>query len=241
MKPSNRMVLGASLSLIVIVSAIGLALIAMNSNPLTINFVPDHLNTIPDDVGWFLVEINTDRELSNVEITIHTNVTVGTDYTFWPDTKLIEIFVYPTAANIDECIEVQVTFSCDSVVAQDSAYVYVWNWEGGEESYAVGMRDVFVNYLTENHPEFGINDTVTWTPIYNTAGILIVSHYLFKSEQWEMEVSWHVMIAPYDWAHIYLRQRCNLAPSWAGEITSWSTDNETINEVEPPIEIWRAM
>jgi len=235
------MVLGASLSLIVVVSTIGLALLAMNSNPLTINFVPDYLNTIPNDVGWFLVEINTDRELRNAEITIHTNVSIETDYTFWPATKLIEVFVYPSTSNIDQCIEIQVTFSCDSLVAQDTALVYVWNWEGDDVSYASGMRDAFVKHLAENNPELGINETTTWTPIYNTAGIIIVTHYLFKSEQWEMELSWHVMIAPYDWAHVYLRQRCDLVPSWAGEITSWSTDNATIVEVEPPIEIWRAM
>ncbi|MFW9960044.1 MAG: hypothetical protein ACFFDV_03450 [Candidatus Thorarchaeota archaeon] len=241
MKPSNRLVLCASLSLIVVVSALGIAFLSMNSNPLTIEFVPDHLNTIPDDVGWFLVKINSNGELGAAEIEIQTNATVETDYTYWPATKLIEVFVYPTEANIEQCIEIELTFSYDSLIASDTALALVWNWTSDEESYARGMRDVFVNYLAENHPELGINATIEWTPIYNTAGIIIVIHYLYISEQWEMEVSWHMMIAPSDWAHVYLRQRCDLEPSWAGEISSWSTDNETVIEVDPPTEIWRAM
>lgn len=241
MKSSNRLVLGVSLSLIVIVGVLGFTLLSMNSNPLKVEFVPEHLNTIPNDVGWFLVKITTSEELSDSEIEIHTNATVDTDYTFWPVTKLIEVFIYPTESNIDQCIEIELTFNCNSLIAKDTAFAYVWNWTSEEVSYASGMRDVFVNYLAEDNPEFGINETTVWTPIYNTAGIIIVTHYLFQSEQWEMEVAWHVMIAPSDWVHVYLRQRCDLEPSWGGEISSWSTDNETVIEVDPPIEIWRAM
>ncbi|TFG33199.1 hypothetical protein EU527_08605 [Candidatus Thorarchaeota archaeon] len=241
MKPSNRLVLGVSLSLIVVVSVLGIVLMSMNSGQLTIEFVPDHLNTIPDDVGWFLVEITTNRELTECDIEIHTNQTVETDYVYWAQTKLIEVFVYPTASNLEQCIEIELTLTSGSMTVKDVALLYVLNWTSCELPYAAEMRDVFVDYLSENCPEFGINETTEWIPIYNTAGILVVTHYLFMSEQWEMEVAWHVMIAPSDWVHVYLRQRCNLEPSWGGEIVSWSTDNKTINEVDPPLEIYRAM
>jgi hypothetical protein len=46
-------------------------------------------------------------------------------------------------------------------------------------------------------------------------------HYMFLSEDWEMYVTWHVMISPYDWARIYLRERYNqTTPTYAFEISS---------------------
>lgn len=241
MKPSKRVLIGMSLTLIVFVSVLGIALMSMNSDPLTIEFVPDHANTIPDDMGWFLVKINTDVELSEYDIEISTNATIRTEYVYWAQTQLIEVFVYPTSSNLNQCIEVKLTFTSGLTVTTDSAFLYIWNWISDKEEYAIEMRDVFVDYLALNYPEFGINETTEWTPIYNTAGILIVTHYLFMSEQWEMEVAWHVMTPPSDWVHVYLRQRCDLTPSWGGEIVSWSSDNDAINEVDPPIEIYRAL
>ncbi len=54
-------------------------------------------------------------------------------------------------------------------------------------------------------------------PILNRLG----ARYIFLSEEWEMYVTWHVMIPPYDWARIYLRHRYNqTAPTYAFEISS---------------------
>jgi hypothetical protein len=68
---------------------------------------------------------------------------------------------------------------------------------------------------------------------------LIVAHYLFFSEEWEMHLEWHIMIPPYDWARIDLRKRITeIKPSYAFEISSISANSEPI-PIETPSEIWR--
>ena len=49
----------------------------------------------------------------------------------------------------------------------------------------------------------GYNE-ISWSKFMGNTR-LIVSHYLFFSEEWEMHVEWHIMVPPYDWAKIDLR------------------------------------
>ncbi|NHJ12901.1 MAG: hypothetical protein EAX95_04455 [Candidatus Thorarchaeota archaeon] len=243
MTGSNRRLLGFVLVLITILCASAAVLIYTNApaDSLEIDFVPNSISTSPGEIGWFLVEIDSTRPLDNHEVAIHTNVSIPANFTYWPDTPLLEVFLYPNSSHIDLCIEVEVTLSSDGFMAQDIAFLSVLNWTFEELAQVIEKRDVFVDYLATHYPTFGINETTDWTPIHNGAGILIVGHYLFKSSHWEMELAWHVMIAPHDWVQVYLRQRVDLQPSWAGQIDSWSTDNDTVVEMDPPEEIYRSM
>lgn len=114
-----------------------------------------------------------------------------------------------------------------------------------EEDYlgpmAAEMRDRFVPWLAENRPELGIDETMAWTGTIVKPHWLVVSHYLFFSDEWEMHVSWHVMIAPYDWAKIDLRKRFEeTVPSLAFEIESVSAPGPVVvNEIEPEAVLWR--
>lgn len=227
--------------LIVISSVFAVVLISLTSNSETLNidFIPDHSNTSPGGTGWFIVEIDATEEIATYDVAIQTNTSIETDYEYWSQTPLLEVFIYPNTSHIDMCIEVEVVFTWGELVASDSAFLYVLNWTFGELSEVIQKRDVFIDHLASTYPELGINQTTSWTPIWNGAGILIVGHYLFKSTYWEMEIAWHVMIAPHDWVQVYLRPRAEVQPSWAGKIDSWTTDNETVVEMELPSEIYR--
>ena len=104
---------------------------------------------------------------------------------------------------------------------------------------AVEMRDRFIPWLAENHPELGITSQTGWTGTIVTPHILVVTHYLFLTDEWEMEVRWHVMIPPYDWAMIYLRRRgVETRPSYAFKIDSVS-GNTAPYMIDPPETVWR--
>ena len=104
---------------------------------------------------------------------------------------------------------------------------------------AAAMRDRFMPWLSENHPELGISAQADWTGTIVTPHILVVTHYLFLTDEWEMEVRWHVMIPPHDWAEIYLRRRgVETRPSLAYKIDSVS-GNTTPHSVAPPETVWR--
>jgi hypothetical protein len=68
-------------------------------------------------------------------------------------------------------------------------------------------------------------------------------HYVFFNDGWEVGVSWHIMIAPDDFAEAYLRPRGALRPTRRFRIGSYQTALETgfveVTEVEPPAEVTR--
>jgi hypothetical protein len=102
------------------------------------------------------------------------------------------------------------------------------------------MRNRFVPWLAANHPELNITADTAWTGAVVSPQILVVSHYLFFSEEREMHVYWHVMISPYDWARIDLRRRYSEAsPSHTYEISSVSNPDELPHEADLPESLWR--
>jgi len=108
------------------------------------------------------------------------------------------------------------------------------------EATAEQMRDLFIPWLAANHPELGITSQTAWTPQLASPYILVVSHYLFLSEDWELHVYWHVMIPPYDWVKIDLRHRLTEAAySHSFEISSRTDPQETPHAIDPPAELWR--
>ena len=242
MSSRSRVVAIIGLIAILLISSIAAVFLYLNTGPKTleVEFSPQEINTSPDETGWFLVQIETNVPIVNYEVSIQTNVSIETDYTLWSETPLLEVFLHPNSSHIESCIEVEVTFSTGGLAANDSALLHVLNWTFEDLPEVIEKRDVFIDYLMDNHPELGIGNTTIWEPIYNGAGILIVGHYLFKSSEWEMEVSWHVMIQPHDWVRVYLRNRADLQPSWAGEIESWGSGDLTIVEIDSPDEIYRA-
>jgi hypothetical protein len=91
----------------------------------------------------------------------------------------------------------------------------------------------WVAWLAEEHPEYGITPDEAVEPVF-VSTLLVVSHYSYWFEDWEMTVSWHNMIAPHDWSEVHLRRRGgDAAPSIAFKVDSVSglTDPYAI---EPP-------
>ena len=241
MDASRRTVTALLLTAIVAVSSIAVVVFIRNQNTVSVNFIPKNINTLPGGTAWFLAKVESGQQITESIVDIQTNVSVDFDYVFWPQTSLLEIFLYPSAEHVRSVIEVDLTISRGASIARDSAYLHVLNWTAGNESEVLDKLDVFVDYLSVNRQEFGINESTQWTPICNDAGILIVGHYLFKSDDWELELDWHVMIQPYDWGRVYLRHRADVAPCWAGEIASWSLNASSVVEIEPPQQIYRPM
>ncbi|HET8786429.1 MAG TPA: hypothetical protein VFM38_12395 [Candidatus Limnocylindrales bacterium] len=96
----------------------------------------------------------------------------------------------------------------------------------------------FLTWLAANRPELGITEDTTWEAVPGS-WVLIVSHYLYFSDEWELDLDWHVMIAPDDWSRICLRKRWEeTAPSLAFEISSVS-GKTPVHEIAPPEAVWR--
>ncbi|MFX1563824.1 MAG: hypothetical protein ACFFDP_11030 [Promethearchaeota archaeon] len=210
-----------------------------------VSFIPKELNSCPGHTAWLLANVTVVGTDSTgpIIVNVNANVSILTSYTIWSNVspKVVEIFVYPESDHVNHDISLEIIVTIDDTTAVDSAIIHVLNWTlpEGPPDYVEEMRDIFINFLETNHPDYGINDLLTWTPIYNAPGILVVGHYLFMSNCWEMEVSWHVMIPPHDWVRVYIRPRNAISPIWAGQIESFSSMNFTIIETVPPVQIFR--
>ena len=152
----------------------------------------------------------------------------------------MEIFLTHRVKDIDNEIKLKLIATSESLVNSIGTYrIDVVNWTTSNEENIIALRDYFVHYIETNTTIPNLNSSTNWTFCGSPAQILIVEHYLFRSDYWEIEVSRHVMIAPHDWVQIYIRPRNQSTPIWSAKIDSWSTDNTSIYEISPPTEVFR--
>lgn len=112
--------------------------------------------------------------------------------------------------------------------------------EGADTEAATARAHLlrFIPWLAANRPELGITEGTVWQ---ETPGswVLIVTHYLFLSPEWEVDLAWHVMTPPNDWIRIQLRHRWSeTAPSAAFEIRS-AAGSAPPSEIAPDATVWR--
>jgi hypothetical protein len=186
------------------------------------------LYTIPHQKCIFLVTI-ADNQTSQGSKSVTISATApDCQVSVYPQTitssKVAEVTVVPTEAIVGENVSVTIKGEREGVEQTKTVTFEVIPEEYREETLgpeATCIRNNFTQWLTSYHPELGITNETVWTGTVVNPRVLVVMHYMFLSEDWEMYVTWHVMISPYDWARIYLRERYNqTTPTYAFEISS---------------------
>jgi len=223
----------------------------------TLSVIPQEMNdTINGQLCVLLVTV-TDRQTDEAREPIRITATANdAEVVVEPETitsgEVCEITVIPAVtfppdwdeqphgddhSPYGDGLEVRVSIAGERGGVEQTAEVSlnVLPGEDTVEDYATEMRDLFIPWLEQQHPEFGITADTEWAPTIVKPHILVVTHYLFFSEEWEMSVMWHIMIPPYNWARIYLRPRYTSdVPQYAFEISSVTADPA----LEPqPIEV----
>jgi len=85
--------------------------------------------------------------------------------------------------------------------------VDVFQGEWSDDSLAIIKRDKFLPWLDSHYPEFEDLTELEWESYFTYPGIWVVEHWTFLSDKYELRVCWHVMIPPYDWSMLWLRER----------------------------------
>lgn len=190
----------------------------------------------------FLVTITEEGQECELPVTISAKAPGAEVVIYHEDIfegEVAEVVVIPTPASVGQIIEVTITGTRGSVTDQKVASFEVAEGEDDRQEYATELLDKFVSWLATNHPELGITENTAWNGTMVSPVWLVVSHYLFFSEEWELHIEWHIMIPPYDWARIDLRHRFDeLAPSYAFEISSVNANSEPV-AMEVPETVWR--
>ncbi|MFX1374783.1 MAG: hypothetical protein ACFFA0_03120 [Promethearchaeota archaeon] len=248
MKPNKKVLIVSLVGITLVMASIPIAFFMISNTKdhekIHIEFIPKEITSYPNHTAWLLLDINTKSSdlMSNLSLIISTNASIELNYEIWensPVNKVIEIFLYPNITHLNYNIEIEATVYSSGISKKDYAKIEVVDWTLEISPEIIAMRDEFVNYLSNNHTTFKINESTIWEGLGRAPLILVVEHYLFKSAYWEMELARHATVAPYDWVTIYLRPRSSLYPNWSGSISSWISGNHTVIEVEPPDEIYR--
>ena len=121
--------------------------------------------------------------------------------------EVAEVTVIPDQTSTNKILALTINGERSGFKQTETFDIEVTDWQDDLGELAAEMRDKFVPWLASNHPELGITGETEWIGTIVNPGILVVMHYMFYSEDWEMYVTWHVTIPPYDWTKIYLRPR----------------------------------
>jgi len=121
--------------------------------------------------------------------------------------EVAEVTVIPDQTSANKILTITINGDRSGFRQTETVDIEILDWQDDLSELAVEMRSKFVPWLATNHPELGISSETEWIGTIVNPGILVVMHYMFYSEDWEMYVTWHVMIPPYDWTRIYLRHR----------------------------------
>ena len=210
-----------------------------------------HINVIPgqlkgDSIAGqhcvFLVTITDEGQEGQLPVRISATAPSAEVVIYQQDIvegEVAEVVVIPAQASIGRTIELTITGNRGSASDEKLVSFDVVEGEDDRQEYAEELLDRFVPWLATNHPELGITDDTAWNGTMVSPVWLVVSHYLFFSEEWEVHISWHVTIPPYDWAKIDLRHRFDEPePSYAFEISSLNATSEPV-PMEPPETVWR--
>ena len=198
--------------------------------------------SIPGQHFVFLVTITDEGQES--ELPVHISATApGAEVVIYYydifEGEIAEVVVIPKPASVGQIIEVTITGTRGTATDEKVVSFEVAEGEDDRQEYATELLDRFVSWLATNHPELGITVDTVWNGTMVSPVWLVVSHYLFFSEEWELHIDWHIMVPPYDWARIDLRHRFDeLEPSYAFEISSVDATSEPV-AIEVPETVWR--
>jgi len=86
---------------------------------------------------------------------------------------------------------------------------------------ATEIAGLFIDRIEEDVPGLPADESglVGGTPV---AGLLVVTHYAWFTAEAEIGVAWHIMVAPDDFAELYVRPRSELRPTRAFRVSSWT-------------------
>lgn len=209
---------------------------------LTLDVLPAQSTgfTLPGEKFVFLVSVGGPAGIGAATLSA---TTTGGNVAIEPTTiepgKVAEVTVVPNPVAADET-PVTVDFAVERDGARATASRTITVQPGADELQPEADLHLapFLTWLSANRPELGITPETRWEAVPG-AWVLIVSHYLYFSDEWELDLDWHVMVAPDDWSRICLRKRWEeTAPSLAFEISSVS-GRTPVHEIAPPEAVWR--
>lgn len=192
------------------------------------------IRSYPTGGGIFIVRLLSENDFSgNVYLSInaHPSLNARLDRNVLNRrSNIAEITIHPSqSAEIrTHIIELKATHSVRPThIVNDPQIILleveIINCGPGNISTAMEKRDEFISWLEAEHTELGNFSDRRWFAYMTYPGILVVEHWTFLDSEWEMRICYHVMIPPYDWSMLLLRERGEWDPVFAAKRESDGT------------------
>jgi len=154
------------------------------------------LYTIPNQKCIFLVTIAENQNSQGSKSVTISATAPDCQVSVYPQTitssKVAEVTVVPTEAIVGENVSVTIQGEREGVKQRKTVTFEVIPEEYREETLgpeATCIRNNFTQWLASCHPELGITNETVWTGTVVNPRVLVVMHYMFLSEDWEMYVT----------------------------------------------------
>jgi hypothetical protein len=153
----------------------------------------DIVYSIPGQKCLFLVTVEENQTcIGSKPVTVSTT-SPDCEVAIFPQSitfgQVAELTVMPTKANIGKNVTITLQGERQGLKQTETITVEVIKGENTLELEAASMRDKFTQWLSTTYPELGITSETTWTDTIVNPRILVVMHYIFLSEDWEMYVT----------------------------------------------------
>lgn len=136
-------------------------------------------------------------------------IIIQPDTVFHTDTVVLSVMVSDSSLS-GQKIRIGVNATDKTASAGQDIYLKVvpGNLAYLNDQLARTYRDSAIQYLLARYPgpseKFGNLPDSAWSGFYPYPPLDIVSHYVYLTGNWRINVLWHVMVPPYDWKKIYI-------------------------------------
>ena len=145
---------------------------------------------------------------------------------------VFEVFLRPGAEHVGQEFVLTVEAPRGGADAHASVNGEVADAEDMGSEFADSLLEIFLSHIETHHPELALSPSTEWIESWDPEPMtLVVAHRNYLHASWELALSWHVTIAPYDWATISLRRRDSLLPEMALCMPSHK-DDPTVREAD---------
>ena len=134
------------------------------------------------------------------------------------DSPVSEILIRPDNLTRIGLHDIELTASDGRNLKKLTLQVNISNCSiGAPSDYVIGKRNVFMQWLEREYPDFDNISNQDWFAYMTYAEILVVEHWTFLSSEWEMRVCCHITIPPHNWSMLRLRKRGDIEPMFAAK------------------------
>lgn len=191
-----------------------------------------YIRSYPEGGGIFIVYITTGSGFSgSVKLRIEADPALNASLsktTLDNASRVADIIIRPDANAAIKKYTVAVRAEHAGKVRTLPLEVELYNWENSPVETPLLKRNEFKNWLISRNNKyqsiFGVPDKL----FHTYPEILIVEHYTYITEEYEVRFCYHVMIPPHDWSMILIRRRGAID----AELAARRESDGTINQIQ---------